>query len=83
MTGFPTDRSYAQARDAADPLAPFRERFVHAAGQPLIYRLEGDGYLLYSVGVNGIDDGGQGYDDDPKGDDLVIRWPVPDPKLTK
>jgi hypothetical protein len=53
------------------------------SGHPLIYRLEGDGYLLYSVGVNGIDDGGQGYDDDPKGDDLVIRMPVPEPKLKK
>ncbi|HLW65872.1 MAG TPA: hypothetical protein VKS79_11170 [Gemmataceae bacterium] len=53
------------------------------SGQPLIYRLEGDGYLLYSVGVNGIDDGGQGYDDDPKGDDLVVRMPVPEPKLKK
>jgi hypothetical protein len=53
------------------------------SGQPLIYRLESDGYLLYSVGVNGVDDGGQGYDDDPKGDDLVIRMPVPEPKLKK
>src|SRR5947209_7864913 len=41
------------------------------SGRPLICRLEGDGYLLYSVGVNGIDDGGRGYDDDPPGDDLV------------
>ncbi|HEV3143531.1 MAG TPA: hypothetical protein VGZ47_06555 [Gemmataceae bacterium] len=53
------------------------------SGKPLIYRLEGDGYLLYSVGVNGINDGGRGYDDDPKGDDLVIRMPVPEPKLKK
>jgi len=51
------------------------------SGQPLIYKLENDGYLLYSVGGNGIDDGGQSYDDDPKGDDLVIRMPVPEPKL--
>ena len=37
MTGLPTDRSYAQECDAADPLAPFRQRFVQPAGPPLIY----------------------------------------------
>jgi len=28
--------------------------------------------------VNGKDDGGRGYDDDPAGDDLVIRMPLPE-----
>ena len=28
------------------------------SGQPLVYRQRGNGYLLYSVGANGIDDGG-------------------------
>ncbi len=37
MTGSPTYRSYAQECDAADPLSPFRQRFVQPAGQPLIY----------------------------------------------
>jgi kynureninase len=37
VTGLPTDRSYAQECDAADPLAPFRQRFVQPAGPPLIY----------------------------------------------
>jgi kynureninase len=37
VTGLPTDRSYAQECDAADPLAPFRRRFVQPAGPPLIY----------------------------------------------
>lgn len=41
----------------------------------LIYRTTEKGYLLYSVGVNGKDDGGRGYDDDPAGDDLVVRMP--------
>jgi len=28
-------------------------------GQPLRYQLRGDGFVIYSVGVNGVDDGGQ------------------------
>jgi len=42
----------------------------------LHYRREGDGYLLYSVGVNGKDDGGKGQEDrkgDEPWDDLVVR----------
>jgi hypothetical protein len=46
------------------------------SGKPLIYRLEGTGFLLYSVGENGIDDGGRGYEDEPRGDDLSVRMPV-------
>jgi hypothetical protein len=46
----------------------------------LHYRREGDGYTLYSVGLNGKDDGGKGYED-RKGnedwDDLVVRVPGP------
>jgi len=45
---------------------------------PLRYRCEGEGYLLYSVGVNGSSDGARGYDDRRNGedwDDLVIRVP--------
>jgi kynureninase len=37
VTGLPTGRSYAQECDAADPLAPFRQRFVQPAGEQLIY----------------------------------------------
>lgn len=46
------------------------------SGSPLHYRLEGQGYLLYSVGVNGRDDGAKGYEDYKPGkdyDDIVIR----------
>jgi hypothetical protein len=50
------------------------------SGKPLIYRPTGSGYLFYSVGVNGIDEGGQSYDDDPKGDDLRVRMPVEEPR---
>jgi hypothetical protein len=52
------------------------------SGNPLIYRLEEGGYLLYSVGPNGTDEGGRGYDD-PRGDDMGIRMPVPDPQAKK
>jgi hypothetical protein len=47
------------------------------SGKPLIYRPSAKGYLLYSVGVNGKDEGGRGYDDEPKGDDLSVRMPLP------
>src|SRR5260370_5377452 len=43
----------------------------------LIYSTTGTGYLLYSVGVNGKDEGGQSYGDDPPGHDLVVRMPLP------
>jgi hypothetical protein len=50
------------------------------SGKPLIYGLEDKGYLLYSVGPNGIDEDGRGYDDEPRGDDLSVRIPVPKPQ---
>ncbi len=49
----------------------------------LRYRLEGQGYLLYSVGVNGKDDGAKSYDDrktNEDWDDLVVRVPAPEKK---
>jgi hypothetical protein len=45
-------------------------------GEELHYRQDGDGYSLYSVGANGLDDGGKGYGDAKNGerwDDLSIR----------
>jgi hypothetical protein len=47
------------------------------SGKPLIYQTTMDGYLLYSVGVNGEDEGGHGPRDDPPGDDIVVRMPLP------
>src|SRR5262249_29379524 len=49
------------------------------SGGPLIYRPSDDGYLLYSVGVNGIDDEGRSIEDQPRGDDLRVRIPVTEP----
>lgn len=45
----------------------------------LHYRPQGGGYLLYSVGQNGKDDGGKGIDDRKHGedwDDIVVRMPA-------
>jgi len=54
-------------------------------GKPLMYAREGDGFLLYSIGLNGADDGGlaeteeQGKKLNPGTDDIawrVPRWDV-------
>jgi hypothetical protein len=50
------------------------------SGKALIYRPSETGYLFYSVGVNGKDDGGRWYDDDPPGDDPRVRMPLPELK---
>ncbi len=47
------------------------------SGKELIYKRDGEGYLLYSVGPDGLDGGGKGSDDDPKGDDIAVRMPAP------
>jgi hypothetical protein len=47
------------------------------SGKALLYRPAAGGYLLYSVGANGRDDQGRSYDDDPPGDDLPVRMPLP------
>jgi len=49
------------------------------AGKPLIYKPNAQGYLFYSVGVNGKDDGGRSSDD-PPGDDLGVTMPLPELK---
>ena len=50
------------------------------SGRDLHYQQQANGYVLYSVGVNGKDDGGKGYNDRKEGegwDDLVVRVPAP------
>ena len=47
--------------------------------QPLCYERTTDGYRFYSLGFNGTDDQGRGYDDTPKGDDLAVRIPKQQP----
>jgi type II secretory pathway pseudopilin PulG len=62
-----------------DELAP---KYVKQAaidpmwGEPFTYKQTDGGYLLYSVGQNGKDDGGRTADDDHGSDDLVIRVPA-------
>jgi hypothetical protein len=53
------------------------------SGGPLVYRPADKGYLLYSVGINGKDEGGRWYDDDPPGDDPGVRMPLPPLKRKK
>jgi hypothetical protein len=53
------------------------------SGKRLIYRRGDRGYLLYSVGTNGTDEDGRGYEDEPRGDDLAVRMPVPEPQVRK
>ena len=50
------------------------------SSKQLIYKRMADGYLLYSVGVNGKDDGGKNRDDDILVDDICVRMPMPKPK---
>ena len=62
-------------------LADLKPKYVTAVpedlftGKPLKYTKTDSGYLLYSVGVNGKDDGGKFYADTPPGDDLGVRMP--------
>src|SRR5262249_15916117 len=53
------------------------------SGKAIIYQPGDKGYLLYSVGPNGKDDSGQTSEDDPRGDDLVIRMPLQELKVKK
>ncbi len=43
--------------------------------KPLTYRKLNTGYLFYSVGSNGVDDGGKLVTDVPRGDDVGVRMP--------
>ena len=40
-----------------------------------------NGYLLYSIGVNEIDEGGHWVDDEPRGDDPRVRMPLTEPVI--
>ncbi len=69
--------------DKLDELVP---RFLDAVpvdlfnSKPIIYKRTADGYLLYSVGVNGKDDGGRTSRESPDADDIRVRMPMPRPK---
>ena len=65
------------------PPESLRDRF---SDQPLIYRQEAPtarsaaGYILYSVGPDGHDDGGKDRKESKTGWDIVVRTPRPTPK---
>jgi hypothetical protein len=46
------------------------------AGRPLVYRRTDDGYVLYSVGQNGLDEGGRNTMYDEDGDDWQVSVPA-------
>jgi hypothetical protein len=73
-------REHGRYPDKLEALAPDYLPRIEGdvfSGKPLIYRPVRSAYLLYSVGVNGQDDQGRSYDDDPPGDDLRVRMPLP------
>jgi hypothetical protein len=74
------ERDHGAYPKTLDALAPKYLKQVPQdifSGKPLIYRPSEKGFVLYSVGYNGKDDGGHDREDDPPGDDLVIRIPLP------
>jgi type II secretory pathway pseudopilin PulG len=72
--------SYPEKLEALTPAYLPRVPDDLFSGGALIYQPTKDGFLLYSVGVNGRDEQGLGYEDEPRGDDLNVRIPVPAPK---
>ena len=50
------------------PVDPFSQ-------EPLLYERSETGYVLYSIGPNGIDERGRGVDDAPRGDDVAVKGP--------
>jgi hypothetical protein len=73
-------REHGRYPEKLDALAPKHLATIPGdlfSGKALIYRSAANAYLLYSVGINGKDDGGRSYDDDPPGDDLSVRMPLP------
>ena len=66
--------------DYPDGLDALRERYIAEipidpfSGKAFRYVKEGENYLLYSVGSNGVDDEGRNHNDEPKGDDIRRRY---------
>jgi hypothetical protein len=46
-------------------------------GTKLKYTPMKDGFLIWSVGANGKDEGGRFFNDEPRGDDPHVRFPLP------
>lgn len=70
---------YPQSLDAVRPYLPDVPVDLYSE-KPFGYRLENDGFVLYSVGPNGIDEAGRNQDDpgspeDSKADDIALHVP--------
>ena len=52
---------------------PLSLRFDADPARPFVYRSDEKGFLLYSVGENGTDDGGKTYGEGGDADDLAAR----------
>lgn len=67
--------SYPESLDALAPkyLAKVPNDLFN--GQPLKYERTADGYRFYSIGQNEKDEDGRSFDDNPRGDDLVVKMP--------
>jgi hypothetical protein len=84
LAAYRADRGRYPAR--LDELAPGYLAAVPGdlfSGKPLVYRPSDKGYQFYSMGINGKDEGGRWYDDDPPGDDPGVRMPLPPLKPRK
>ena len=68
--GYPADLDHLAPKYLATvPLDIF-------SGKALNYRPAEKGYLLYSIGVNGKDEEGRWFEDEPPGDDHRVRMPL-------
>jgi hypothetical protein len=78
LAAYRRDRGgYPKALNALAPRYLAKVPEDRFSGKALVYRPSPDGYLLYSVGVNGKDEQGRGPEDEPPGDDLSVRMPPP------
>ncbi len=72
---------FADHKNYPDKLADLAPKYIAEvpddvfAEKPLLYKRTDAGYLLYSVGVNGKDDGGKLISEEPRGDDIGVRLP--------
>jgi hypothetical protein len=72
--------SYPKSLDALAPKYLEKVPGDLFTSKPLVYRPTEKGFSLYSFGPDGKDDDGRGVDDGPRGDDLSVRIPLPEPK---
>jgi hypothetical protein len=69
--------SYPKALEALAPKYLASVPLDLFTAKSLTYVPEAKGFLLYSFGVNGKDDQGRTAEDNPPGDDLRVRLPLP------